>query len=72
VDPSDLIELKDQPVVSSSLDANGVLTLHSSQGFTTSLQFSNLPFGFFNFTPHGTGTDITFTQIPFIPIPIHL
>jgi hypothetical protein len=71
VDPTDLIELTQFPVASSSF-ANGALTLHSSQGLTAILQFSNLPFGFFNFTPHGNGTDITFTLVPFTPIPIHL
>jgi len=73
VDPTDLIELTDLRVVSSSF-ANGVLTVQSAPppgsvaGNTASLRFSNLPFGFFNFTPHGNGTDITFTQVPFIPI----
>jgi hypothetical protein len=76
-DPTDLIELTDLRVVSSSF-ANGVLTVQSAPppgsvaGYTASLRFSNLPFGFFNFTPHGNDTDITFTQVPFTPIPIHL
>jgi hypothetical protein len=73
MDPADLIELTDVRVVSSSF-TNGVLTVQSAPppgsvaGYTASLQFSNLLFGFFNFMPHGNGTDITFTQVPFIPV----